>query len=213
MKKIISILLFTLAPIAVSATGAPDGYTVLVDRQPIHSTLGFSFTPPSSTDWYEKFGATGITFLKKTKPKKLSFYVGATEGKMRTKITTKDELLKFVKAKKDQWGKDKGRYQNITTKFVAAENISPLCTNYELLAEDHKAKNIGSNKFLILKTKGIFCLHPNNKKNAVDVYYSARYIPASDYGTLMQEGETFVKSLKFITIQYKTNKCITSHCS
>ena len=201
MLKISIILLLMSFSKVVFAIGIPDGFSLLKDRQPIHSTLGFSFVPPSGSGWYEKFGATGITYFKKTNPENLSFYIGAIEGKMRTAITDNNNLLEFVKAKKDQWGSDTGRYRNITSKFVVAESVGLFCTNYELSAEDHKAKNLGANKFLILRTKGVFCLHPKNKSHAVDIYYSARHIPAFDYSSFINEGETFMKSLRFISIQ------------
>ena len=178
------------------------------NRQPIHSTLGFSFVPPGGSGWYENFGTTGITYFKKTNPESLSLYAGAIEGKMRTAISNNNDFLNFVKSKKDQWGSDKDRYRNISTKFVNAKNVGPYCTGYELIAEDHKAKNLGASKFLILRTKGVFCLHPKNKKNAVDIYYSARYIPVFDFSSIMNEGESFVESLRFLK---KMNKYITRH--
>lgn len=192
------ILLFLLIPKAVFAVGMPEGFSLLDGRQPIHSTLGFSFVPPSGSDWYEKFGEKGITYLKKTNPRYLSFYAGAIEGEMRTAIADNDELLDFVKSKKDQWGSKTGRYRNVSSKFMVAENIGPFCVDYELLAEDLKAKNLGNNEFLIMTVRGVFCLHPNNKGHAVDIYYSVRSIPALDFSSLMEEGEGFVRSLQFI---------------
>jgi len=194
------ILLLILISKAVFAIEIPDGFSLLKDRKPIHSTLGFSFAPPSGHGWYEKFGATEIIFFKNTNPTNLSFYTGVVEGKMQTVLADNNDLLKFVKAKKDQWGSDTGRYRNITSKFLVAENVGLFCIGYELSAEDHKAKNLGANKFMILRTKGVFCLHPKNKRHAVDIYYSARHIPAFDYISLMNEGETFIKSLHFISI-------------
>ena len=199
MTKIIIIFVFLLVATSTWAGEIPDGFELLKSREQIHSTLGFSFVPPAGTNWYEKFEESKITYLKKIESKSLTFYAGVLEGQMRSNLSDDDNLLNFVKSKKDQWGKDGGRYRNTSALFTKKEEIGPFCIGYQLAAEDHKALNLDGEKFLQLSANGIFCLHPLNKMNAVDIYYSARSLPSAETDYLNNEGNNFLSSLKFIS--------------
>ena len=86
------------APVAAQGIGATE------TRQRIFSTLGFSFVAPKGPSWSEQFGKNQITYLKKTDPAVVSFYSGALEGRLQSKLMDKDALVAFVRSKKDQWG-------------------------------------------------------------------------------------------------------------
>lgn len=164
------------------------------DSRRVFSTLGFSFLPPHGPDWKEQFENQQITYFKETDPGKVSFYMGALEGKLRSKLATKDDLVAFVRAKKDQWGTD-GRYSDTSTSFSIEEG-NDSCVQYRMKANDRNAKNKGDNAFLVLQAIGRFCVHPKDRSSAVDIYYSLRYAPAFDPTALIPEGETFVQSLR-----------------
>jgi hypothetical protein len=158
------------------------------------STLGFSFLPPMGSDWKEQFESQQITYLKRTDPAKASFYMGALEGKLRSKLATTEELVAFVRAKKDQWGTE-GRYSEPETSF-AVEDGDKSCVRYRMKGNDRNAKNKGEHDFLVVLAVGRFCVHPKDRSNAVDIYYSARYAPTFDPKALIADGETFVQSLR-----------------
>lgn len=174
---------------------AAQGIAPTETRQRVVSTLGFSFVPPQGPNWSEQFGKNQSTYLKKTDPAIVSFYAGALEGKLRSQLTDKDALVAFVRSKKDQWGND-SRYSNISTSFQIEEK-NDSCVRYRMAAHDRDAKNKGSNPFLLMQAVGRFCVHPQDRANAVDMFYSIRHVPIFDPGKLSTEGETFVQSLAF----------------
>ncbi len=167
----------------------------LKSHQRISSTNGFSFQPPQGDNWLEEFGKNQITYLKQTDPRKVSFYVGAVEGKLRARPSTKEDLVAFVRSKKDVWGND-DRYSSTSASFKV-EDKNESCIRYRLSAHDRDARNKSTHDFLIMHANGRFCLHPQDRAVAVDLYYSVRHAPTFDPKALMIEGEAFVQSLKF----------------
>ena len=201
-KTNLSAIVFILAG-AVAAcaqlTGTPDAVP-LTDRQRIFSTHGFSFLPPQQSGWLEKFEKHQITFQKVTDPATVSFYTQAIEGKFPETETpsTESELVAFVRSKKDDWGPDKGLFTNQSSS-IAIEESEKSCVSYRVSAHDRATKHKGHHEFLVLHTVGRFCLHPQDRTAAVDIYYSVRHIPNFDATALFDEGEAFVKSLQFQT--------------
>jgi len=173
---------------------APDA-DLVNDPKRVVSTLGFSFLPPEGPSWSEQFETHQITYLKKTDPSLVSFYTAAVEGRLRSSLTTKDELVAFVRSKKDQWG-DGARFSSISTSFQVEEK-NDSCVRYRLSAHDRDAKNKGKHELLEMRTVGRFCTHPHDKGAGVDVFYSVRHVPAFDPKNLVSEGEAFLQSLRF----------------
>jgi len=167
----------------------------LKNRERVFSTHGFSFLPPQGANWLEQFGRNEITYLKQTDPRTVSFYAGAIEGRLRSTLSNKEALIAFVRSKKDKWGDD-GRYSKVSSSFQI-EDQQVSCVRYRLSASDRNAPNRGSNAFLSMRVDGRFCLHPQDKNVAVDLYYSARHVPQFDPKDLIDEGEKFLQSLQF----------------
>lgn len=172
---------------ALASLADSDGHRVI-------SAYGFSFLPPQGSGWHERFENQQITYFKETDPAEVSFFMGALDGKLRSKLTTNDELVAFVRSKKDQWGSD-GRYSDISVSFTI-DNDTKSCVRYRMKAHDRYAKNKGDNAFLIMQSIGQFCVHPKDRSNAVDIYYSVRYVPSFDPKSLIAEGEVFLNSLR-----------------
>ncbi len=191
IAAVVGLALLSGPPASVTApdAGLPN------DRRRVVSTLGFSFLPPQGPSWSEQFETHQITYLKQTDPSLASFYAGAVEGRLRSSLTTKDELVAFVRSKKDQWG-DGDRYSSISTSFQVEEK-NDSCVRYRLSAHDRDAKNKGKREFLAMQAVGRFCTHPQNKRAAVDVFYSVRHVPSFDPKDLISEGETFLQGLEF----------------
>jgi hypothetical protein len=181
----------------LAAAAAPSEPSPLQSRQRVSSTHGHSFLPPQGSNWLEQSGENQITYLKRTDPKTVSFYAGALEGKLRTKLSTKEALVAFVRSKKDEWGND-GRYSDTSSSFqVEGENES--CVRYQLSAHDHSANNKAGHNFLVMQATGRFCVHPQDRAVAVDIYYSVRHVPQFDPKDLIAEGEEFLQSLQIAT--------------
>ena len=194
IARFISLTLAVVTAVSALPTRASD-FVPLKSRDRIFSTLGFSFLPPQGTNWREQFGKNEITYLKQTDPRAVSFYVGAIEGKLRSALLSKEALIAFVRSKKDQWGND-GRYANMSSSFQI-EDRNDSCVRYRLSAHDRNAPNRGSHEFLLMQVTGRFCLHPQSRETAVDIYYSARHVPRFDPKGLTIEGEEFLQSLQF----------------
>jgi hypothetical protein len=52
---------------------------------------------------------------------------------------------------------------------------------------------------LLVETIGVSCLHPQNRSLTIDVSYTERGYPTEANAELRAEGESFVRSLKFIS--------------
>jgi hypothetical protein len=194
ITKFIAVAIATvLAELAVAAT--PPDFSPLRDRQRIHSTHGISILPPQGSDWLEQFGENQISYLKQTDTKTVSFFAGALEGTLQSKLLTKEALLAFVRSKKDKWGND-GRYSDTSSSFqVESENES--CVRYQLSAHDRGAINKADHNFLVMETFGRFCVHPQDRTVAVDIYYSVRHVPQFAPKDFIIEGEDFLQGLQF----------------
>lgn len=161
----------------------------------IHSSNGFSFLPLRGSGWTEEFGESEILYLKKTDARTVSFYAGALEGQIVSQLDTDAALIAFVRAKKDQWGVE-GRYFGTSSSFRIEERHGS-CVRYRLWAKDQGAKNKEGLAFLTMQAFGRFCVHPENRTKAVDIYYSVRHPPDFDTRSFFVEGETFLDSLQF----------------
>ncbi len=155
--------------------------------------MGFSFTTPIGEDWYEGFRANSLMYLKQTDPSKLSFFAGATEVQFESESKTDKDLLDYVKSYKQI--KDKSRFKNQTSKLSINKLNGIVCVNYKEQAEDHKAKNLGSHKFLIMTNAGRICMEPKEKNKLVDIHYSVRSVPNLNIDSFVSEGDKFINSL------------------
>lgn len=178
----------------------------LQSRERIFSTNGFSFLPPQGSDWLEQFGRNEITFLKRTDLKAVSFVTGADEGSGCAKVSSKAELVALVRSKMDKQG-EAGRLSNATSSYQV-EDQQGSCVRYVLTAQDRKANNKGNHAFLLLRSVGRYCVHPEDSTRAVDIFYSVRHEPEFDPKDLVAEGEDFLKGLQFSTPpQIKLAQC------
>jgi hypothetical protein len=173
---------------------APAGQGIARER--VLSTYGFSFLPPAGDEWTEKFEGGNVLYLKRTDPKRVSFFAGATDGEVRVPLATKEELASYVRLMKEQWGGDTKRYVNTSASFFI-EGQDETCVQYRLSAHDRKAKNKGGHPFLVMHTVGRLCLRPHDRAAAADIYYSVRHTPTFDPKELIAEGEAFIRSLQF----------------
>jgi hypothetical protein len=205
MKNSLSQVTLALILIVVFSSSCNSGeqkYDPVKDREPRISSLGFSIVPPPGENWLESFADQSIYYIKKINPEIQSFYTGATEIKTSKSFATAEDFLIFVKEKKD-FNKYPNRYQKAKNEYKIDTHLAPFCVSYVLICEDHEAKNLGGNKFLLMSTKGLICMHPDYPKVGVDVYYSDRSVPNQEKKLLEKEGEAFIQSLKFLPLNQK----------
>ena len=196
ITKFIAVAVATVVA-GLAAAAAPSEPSPLQSRLRVSSTHGLSFLPPQGSNWLEQFGQNQITYLKRTDPKTVSFYAGAIEGNLRSKLSTKEALVAFVRSKKDDWGND-GRYSDTSSSFQV-EGKNESCVRYQLSAHDRGIDNKADHGFLVMQATGRFCVHPQDRTVAVDIYYSVRHVPQFDPKNFIAEGEEFLQSLQFAT--------------
>lgn len=196
--------LVMLLTVVMGCTKSAEEERSTVGPNRVHSSNGFSFLPPQGSDWTEEFGKNEILYLKQTDQRALSFYAGALEGSIVSQVDTDAALLAFVRTKKEQWGVD-DRYFDTSSSFKIEEQHSS-CVRYSLMANDRDAKNKEGFSFLTMQAFGRFCVHPENRATAVDLYYSVRHPPGFDARPFIVEGETFIDSLQFARISLGSNK-------
>ena len=192
---------------AVAAGCAPQPPETLgqsaLEASRIFSPTGFSFLPPQGSSWTEKFEEQQIIYLKDTDPKVVSFYTGALQGPLRAAPPDEETLIALVRKKKNEPG-PAGRYFDETSTFHMNEQ-QESCVRYALSAKDRGASNLGDHDFLIMLSVGKFCVHPENRSQAVDIYYSLRYSPGFDPQKFVAEGEKFIGSLQFPPLGHNSN--------
>ena len=196
--------LIMLLTVVMGCTKSAEEDLSAVGPDRIHSSNGFSFLPPQGSGWTEEFGKSEITYLKQTDQRAFSFYAGALEGAIASQVDTDAALLAFVRAKKEQWGVD-DRYFDISSSFKIEEK-NRSCVRYSLVGNDRDAKDKEGFAFLTMQAFGRFCVHPENRATAVDLYYSVRHPPGFDARSFLVEGETFIDSLQFSSISRGSNK-------
>lgn len=129
----------------------------------------------------------------------MTFYAGAIEGPLGASLPDNESLLTFVRSKKVDWSID-DRYVNTSSSFDVEAGEGP-CVRYALSADDRWAKNRGSYEALPMRVSGRFCLHPQDRSVAVDIYYSIRSVPSFDTSGMVMEGEAFLRTLQFSSIK------------
>ena len=186
-----------LVLLAVSCPASDIGGTPLLNRDPRISSLGFSFIPPPGAHWLEKYGESSIKYLKKIDPTNGTLFTSATELHTQQRYPTPDAFKEYIRNKRKP-NEVPSRYTNPLTSYALESGIAPFCVRYHEQYEDRGAKNLNGRDFLIVLNHGLICLHPDNPKVGVDIYYSYRYPPNVKDEGLIHEGEEFVNSLKML---------------
>jgi len=191
---------FLLLATGLKTANAEDVGTPVVDRNPIISSLGFSFVPPGGDNWYEEFKEGRINYYKKMNPSMGSMLGGATEYRTKMTFSTPDEFRQWLASRRNPQDTPP-RYRTRNAKYILEPQIGPFCVRYIEEYEDSEAKNLLGQKFLVLFNFGVTCVHPQSPDAIVDIYYSYRYPPDNRNSGLVSEGESFVNSLKVLEVK------------
>jgi hypothetical protein len=187
---------FALAALVILAATACDADPP-VPAGRVRSTYGYSLQPPSGDGWTEHFGKNETTWGKKTDASRVTFVAGTDEHRTAAPLATDDALLAYARKMTAVAGDDgSGRYSGLTENHAIAPD-QPTCVDYRIASLDHGAKNLGGHDALPMLTRGRFCVHPDDRTAAVNVYYSIRHVPGFEIGALEAEGEALLRSLEF----------------
>ncbi len=174
-------------------------YYAVKHNKPRASTLGFSITPPPGSDWYEKLEGNSLYYVKINElHKRYVILTEAREVRLRKKIKNLMEIQKYVKSEREKYLDSSGfKKPNLTVQIE--EVPSEKCVRYSQHYQDHGMKGLQGRSFVNVDTQGVFCLHPNNEKIAVDVSYVEKSLSSNTQVTsFSNEGEKFLASLKFL---------------
>jgi hypothetical protein len=157
----------------------------------IPSTAGFSFAAPAG-DW--TFDGNG-TWLKRADPAKVSFFVQADGGPLGT-AADEATLLRIVRERISARSEDgSGRYSDTAIETVPVPDQP--CVRYRVSQQDHGANNAGRHDAMALLSRGVFCVNPDDRREAIDLVYSIRHVPGFDATKLIAEGDAVLDSLRY----------------
>ena len=176
--------------------------TPITEATPPYVFEDFSVTAPPGKSWFEmKRDKQQALFGKKVDSPTHSFAATAASGGLPEKFENRDKFQEYVN-KMRTVEIDPRRFKIIEFDSKIDDSYQAWCVRYHLKHTDNDAV-LARNRSLIVEDFGIACLHPDRNNLIVDVGYSERG-RAAELGKelsaqLRQEGESFVRSLKFKT--------------
>ena len=176
--------------------------TPITETTPPYVFDDFSVTAPPGKSWFEmQRDKQQVLFGKKVDSPTHSFASTATSGGLPEKFENREQFQEYVN-KMRTVEIDPRRFKIIEFDSKIDDSYPAWCVRYHLKHTDNDAV-LARNRSLIVEDFGIACLHPDRNNLIVDVGYSERG-RAAELGKelsiqLRQEGESFVRSLKFKT--------------
>lgn len=195
-KQLPALLLLAMAEFAGNA-GAQLYAKPVTAPEVIYEMDGYSILPPPGKNWFElERDRKYAYFGKKLESRTHSFIAIALSVPMREKFEKPEEFRDYVSKMLALAGDE--RNSVLESWAELDEPAERFCVKYSMKAEDRKAVYAGG-RSLLVETIGMSCLHPDNRGLSVDVSYTQRGYPAETNTELRAEGESFVRSLKFIS--------------
>ena len=195
-KQLPALLLLALAVFVVDARAQRYAKPVTAPDS-VYVMDGYTVLPPPGKNWFElERDKRYAYFGKKLDSRTHSFIAIALSARMREKFDKPEDFRDYV-SQMLALGTDE---RNAVIEIRAEPDGSPeqYCIRYSTKAEDRKALFAGG-RALLVETVGVSCLHPDNRALSVDISYTERGYPAETSAELRAEGESFVRSLKFIS--------------
>jgi hypothetical protein len=157
---------------------------------------GYLIAPPRGNGWFEmKRDRHYVYFGKRLSSPTHSFIAVALSAPVAETFENVDAFREHVSRQLTETTGD----QRNKVVLVAAETDSasgPFCIRYQTKTEDRGATN-ARGRALFAETFGVSCLHPSRKNIAIDISYTERGLPTETGTLLRDEGENFVRSLRF----------------
>lgn len=164
--------------------------------KPYQMDDGFAILPPRGVGWFEmKRDRHYVYFGKRLSSPTHSFIAVALSAPVSETFETVQAFRNHVARQLADSTRDQ-RNLVIGTATEIDAGAGPFCIRYVTKTEDRGAAN-AKGRTLMVETAGVSCLHPDQKSIAIDVSYTERGLPAETGTLLRDEGEHFVRSLKF----------------
>lgn len=172
-------------------------YHAVKHYKPRASTLGFSITPPPGSNWFEKLEEGSLYYVKiNNLYKQYAILTEAREVRLSSNMRDPLEIQRYVKKEKEKnLASSKFKEPNLTVQVE--ESPSDNCVRYSQSYQDHGMKGLKGQLYVNVDTHGLFCLHPDNARVAIDMNYVEKSLSNSQVKSFSSEGERFLASLRF----------------
>lgn len=193
--------------IALISTSCADGkkrYLPVFSNQPRISTLGFSVRPPHGGNWFEKIDPNSIIYYKQTSSDTYAIITRAIELRFPVQFSNYDDFFSYARKSK-RLTKDSAQIKNVLVSFDRDQQ-SDNCLRYRQSYEDYRPNTLPGtppSPFTEVDNIGVICVHPDNNRVGIDLYYQERHTPGNTTHSFAEEGESFLGSLSFLTLQAK----------
>jgi hypothetical protein len=196
VKRLSALLMLAIAVSVVDARAQRYAKPVTA-AESVYEMDGYSIVPPPGKNWFElERDERYAYFGKKLDSRTHSFIAIALSARLREKFDKPEDFRDYVREMLALGSNERSAVIEIR----AEPDGSPerYCVKYSTKSEDRKALFAGG-RALLVETTGVSCLHPDNRALSVDVSYTERGYPTEASAELRAEGESFVRSLKFIS--------------
>jgi hypothetical protein len=157
---------------------------------------GYSVQAPPGKNWFELERDKGhVYFGRKLASRTHSFIAIALSAALREKFERPEEFRDYVIKMLSVAGD--ARNTIIESRAELDDALGRYCVRHYTKTEDRDAI-YAEGRLLLAETVGVSCLHPDDPGLTVDVSYTQRGYPREIDAELRSEGESFVRSLKFI---------------
>jgi hypothetical protein len=178
-------------------------YHAVRHYEPRKSTLGYSITPPPGTNWFEKLENDSLYYLKINKShKRYSILTEAREVLLDRELKNAKELQSYVQSEKEK-AVVSSDFKNLRVNVQHEPSPSQNCVRYSQSYQDHGWKGLRKGSHVNVDTRGLFCLHPDDGRVAVDVSYVEKSLSNTVANSYSTEGEQFLASLTFQQVNRK----------
>ena len=193
VRRICSLLLLAIA----SGDVHPQLHAKpIMSFQTVYEMDGYSVQAPLGNNWFElKRDKAYVYFGRRLASRTHSFIAIALSATLRVRFEKLDEFRDYVFKMLPVAGN--ARNTVIESRAEIDETLGRFCVRHYTKTEDRDAIH-AEGRVLLAETTGVSCLHPDDQALTVDVSYTQRGYPKEIAAELRSEGESFLRSLKFI---------------
>ncbi|MBE0583872.1 MAG: hypothetical protein IH612_08900 [Desulfofustis sp.] len=198
----LTIALLIAALLGCSCAATTTRYLPVFTTTPRISTLGFSVLPPPGQNWYEKVNRDSLFYFKKMDSDIYSIATRATELHFSQQFPEQADFLAHVKGRKEI-SVDPSLITNVRLTFDVSKK-SDRCIRYQQSYEDHRAEDSSASPSLpytMVSNTGLICVHPDNDRIGIDLFYQERQAAGKPARSFANEGESFLNSLSFLSLE------------
>jgi hypothetical protein len=193
VRKLLAALLF--AGSCNSASAQLYAHPITNPDKP-YQMDGYLITPPRGNGWFEmKRDRHYVYFGRRLSSPTHSFIAVALSAPVAGTFENVDAFREHVSRQLAETSGDQ-RNKIVLVNAETDPAAGPFCIRYQTKTEDRGVAN-ARGRVLFAETFGVSCLHPVRKNIAIDVSYTERGLQTETGTLLRDEGEDFVRSLRF----------------